>query len=468
MPDYRSPAYQPPIQKPVAKSNAGLQFSSQVSSSSPTPPTPVAPGPQMNQYPQYMTNPYFHAAPPPPPPAPHPTAATAAPHPPRQPPLYHHHTQPLPAGATPPILSQPTPGQRMHHGRPLPHKRSSYFQLPQQHPPGIHHHQQQQQQHAATMSSAPAPSIAGHHPSPATIASSTVGMAPARRVSSATSNSSRSGTMTTATTMGRPSYPSYPPTQTNLVRRSSSTASSNPQTGYVAIMRRQKATAWSERTQMEDPRVVAARRVAKMKAAQAVYNGGRNMASTAGGKSKHANGGSMTYGPGTMIGAAVPTRLLANELDGDDQADLMQQQQQHRRNGSGVSSGGSVNRQGSAANSQRTTGQHSSKPGTPVTATESPKDIPSIVEPGVTPTSKSNSLNSAHGQQAPAAANADANANAHPERPGTAASDGSATEEDFGKLTEMVGPVSMQKLTSVTDELKRRGSVDERSSNMTG
>ncbi|KAI5280698.1 hypothetical protein KEM54_003569, partial [Ascosphaera aggregata] len=53
-------------------------------------------------------------------------------------------------------------------------------------------------------------------------------------------------------------------------------------------------------------------------------------------------------------------------------------------------------------------------------------------------------------------------------RPTTATSEGSATEEDFGKLTEMVGPASIQKLTSVAEDLKRRGSVDERTSTMKG
>ncbi|MBE7180711.1 MAG: hypothetical protein INR71_05810, partial [Terriglobus roseus] len=52
------------------------------------------------------------------------------------------------------------------------------------------------------------------------------------------------------------------------------TASSIPPTSYVALMRKQKATVWSAHAQQEDPRLVAAQRQAKMRAAMEVVGGG--------------------------------------------------------------------------------------------------------------------------------------------------------------------------------------------------
>ncbi|KAF8469452.1 hypothetical protein BDZ91DRAFT_52380 [Kalaharituber pfeilii] len=146
---------------------------------------------------------------------------------------------------------------------------------------------------------------------------------------------------------------------------------SNPQQdAYVATLRKQKATVWCERAQMEDPRMIAAQRAAKVRATMEVTgasylqdigaHGGSSSNSPAsslyGGVSGHttspsftlssarpsklvaasgvntvkkkawvkSNGGSghgsskqIVMDPGSLIVGAVPTRLSASEVMGD-------------------------------------------------------------------------------------------------------------------------------------------------------
>ena len=57
------------------------------------------------------------------------------------------------------------------------------------------------------------------------------------------------------------------------LRRSGSSRSSHSPGGYVALMRKQKATVWCDRSQHEDPRIMAQQKAAKLRAAQEVVSG---------------------------------------------------------------------------------------------------------------------------------------------------------------------------------------------------
>ncbi|KAK1574584.1 uncharacterized protein LY79DRAFT_487885, partial [Colletotrichum navitas] len=80
---------------------------------------------------------------------------------------------------------------------------------------------------------------------------------------------------TFSTTSSVPPPAAYRTSPTNDLRRSSSSRSGgSPQpTGYVALLRKQKATVWCDRAQYEDPRLVAQQRAAKMRATLEVIGG---------------------------------------------------------------------------------------------------------------------------------------------------------------------------------------------------
>ncbi|OAX77682.1 hypothetical protein ACJ72_08016, partial [Emergomyces africanus] len=158
---------------------------------------------------------------------------------------------------------------------------------------------------------------------------------PVRRGSNATTSTTSTG--------GNGALPPGHPNAHPDVRRSSSSRSVHAPIGYVALMRKQKATVWCDRAQQEDPRVVAQRRAAKQRAAMEVHGGGGRSATLAStGKIRHNTASrSMSYNTGTMVGAGVPLRLSANEIgDGEDDMDN-DGTPFHRRTGSGRSSTGS-------------------------------------------------------------------------------------------------------------------------------
>ncbi|EFQ35804.1 uncharacterized protein GLRG_10999 [Colletotrichum graminicola M1.001] len=86
---------------------------------------------------------------------------------------------------------------------------------------------------------------------------------------------------TFSTTSSVPPPAAYRTSPTNDLRRSSSSRSGgSPQpTGYVALLRKQKATVWCDRAQHEDPRLVAQQRAAKMRATLEVIGGQQRSAS---------------------------------------------------------------------------------------------------------------------------------------------------------------------------------------------
>ncbi|TAQ83504.1 hypothetical protein B7494_g8172 [Chlorociboria aeruginascens] len=152
----------------------------------------------------------------------------------------------------------------------------------------------------------------------------------------------------------------------DLQRSTSSRSGGSVQpTSYVALMRKQKATVWCDRAQQEDPRILAAQKAAKMRTrlevvsgpmAGRVSNSGTN--SLAGSNRvtakirHHGKAGLVGFGfgfsPGDLVGGVggVPMRLSASEVEGGDSDDDADSGQggyglDHRRTGSGRSSVGS-------------------------------------------------------------------------------------------------------------------------------
>ena len=159
---------------------------------------------------------------------------------------------------------------------------------------------------------------------------------------------------------------------TTAVRSTSSTS-------YVALMRKQKATVWCDRAQVEDPRIIDAQRAAKVQAVMEIAGGlhhdGRmstssnNVRFSVGIRSKirlHSVPKASTYTAlANLHGAGVPMRLSASELDEEnsDKAEDSKYINYHRRNGIGRSSIGSGPRTNSCSNSGRVCSNYSTPQG---------------------------------------------------------------------------------------------------------
>ncbi len=126
-------------------------------------------------------------------------------------------------------------------------------------------------------------------------------------------------------------------------------------------MRKQKATVWCDRAQHEDPRLMAQQKAAKMRATMEVIGGDRaGRTSTSGSGSlagsnrvtakirHHGKSGLVGYSPSELVGGVggVPMRLSASEVEGGDSDDDTDSANMynHRRTGSGRSSVGSGRR----------------------------------------------------------------------------------------------------------------------------
>lgn len=212
-------------------------------------------------------------------------------------------------------------------------------------------------------------------------------------------------------------------------------------------MRRQKGTVWCDRAQPEDPRVQAQKRMAKQRAHMELHGAaGSNSLRTntlSSGKIRHSgkSGAPTGFSPSTLVGATVPLRLSANEIgDEDDDRESEGGMYQHRRTNSNRSSLGSMTHYPSGY--QRPQGK---------TPPNEQANIPEVVETGpqanivaadTTPTDQSTEDSSAVEQE----------------------------EQDFGGLGDISAPsaadAAIQKAKKA-EELRRRGSVDERTTSMT-
>jgi hypothetical protein len=214
---------------------------------------------------------------------------------------------------------------------------------------------------------------------------------------------------------------------------------------YVALMRRQKATVWCDRAQPEDPRLRQQKLVDKKRAYLEVHGAGGGRASTLGsGKGKHA-GKVADLSPSALVGATVPVRLSANEV-GDAEDDARSEKDfPYRRTGSGRSSTGSSHRypSGYQRNTQSTMGSNSTPP-------NEKTDLPGVSE---------------HPSMDKAADHKDTTSSKD-----DAASRNSEQEDNFGTVGDMEAPnaatLAEQKAKMAAD-IRRRGSVDDRSTSMT-
>ncbi|USW51628.1 hypothetical protein Slin15195_G049470 [Septoria linicola] len=245
------------------------------------------------------------------------------------------------------------------------------------------------------------------------------------------------------------------------VRRSTSSRSNSSisPTSYVALMRKQKATVWCDRAQHEDPRILVAQRQARMRAAAEVAGGQSYTAASrtstsssgmvGGVRSKirhHGAPKASAYKTAMLGGAGVPMRLSASEVDDGNNSDEDTGGRYHVRNGSARSNGsGSARRGHSHLNPNYSNGN------TP---------------PGVSP------VDSIGEEETPMPREGSIQGDDYFNQIGGDGGSGSS-EEKFGD----VGGLPTRKITaeeqirqqqSNADDLRRRGSVDERTMTMSG
>lgn len=322
-----------------------------------------------------------------------------------------------------------------------------------------------------------------------------------RTLSNATSSTSASYNVPS---VNRPNS-GGPSSYSSSIRRSTSSrsgASQGPPSSYVALLRKQKATVWCDRAQHEDPRLLAQQRAAKVRA-QAEMVGGAKPASTAG-KSNNSSGGGITGGvrskirhhgavkasaysgglgaPGNLSGAGVPMRLSASEVDDEQNSDNGEDaldRRYHQRNGSGRSSLGSHHRSHSgyfsvngvtpnptAAMVIRTRSNNSNgstPPGTSPVETRRNSLPLSRHQSATTPISTQEETPMPDGQSS---------RNDYFEHAGGSGGSGGslASEERFGEASSLhsYGAPAPPATKKTADDLRRRGSVDDRTATMSG
>ncbi|EGS17216.1 uncharacterized protein CTHT_0065330 [Thermochaetoides thermophila DSM 1495] len=263
----------------------------------------------------------------------------------------------------------------------------------------------------------------------------------------------------------------------------SGSGSPHPSQGlsYVALLRKQKATVWCERAQFEDPRLLAQQRAAKMRAhreVEALVAGtasGRTLTGLSigagGGKMKIRHHGKTTvmgYFPGGNINgvSGVPVRLSATEVEGEDSEE---EDRYHRRNS--AASGGRRN--------MTMTGTYRSG-GARWSPADGPSRRGSVVEQG-TDSNNNNNNNSAGNTTPGADAGGNNDTGGSGSKANSFASGSSAlAAERLDSVPELASNTSglagnsakhavltREKSVKSIDELRRRGSVDERTMTLT-
>ncbi|TKA29596.1 hypothetical protein B0A50_03610 [Salinomyces thailandicus] len=288
---------------------------------------------------------------------------------------------------------------------------------------------------------------------------------------SSTSSTSTTAGLQRATTNSSLTNASNPPRRSTSSR---STASASP-TSYVALMRKQKATVWCDRAQHEDPRILAAQRSAKTRAAMEVAGGHHLTPQTrtstsstgmvGGVRSKirhHGAPKASTYTGGThLVGSVgVPMRLSASEVDEGDSDEEAgaggQYNKYHARNGSGRSSLGS----GKRGHNNSYLGNGSTPPlgHSPVESMGEliEEETPVPGQYGQQQQQRSEDYFGQSGGQG-----------------GSGDSIDTTSEERFGNVgglpqTRMKGGGTVVRNRKTSEELRRRGSVDDRTTTMSG
>ena len=263
-------------------------------------------------------------------------------------------------------------------------------------------------------------------------------------------------------------YTGFTPSRTpsnvsSHISRTSSTrsgASVSPGS-YVALMRKQKATVWCDRAQHEDPRIAAQKKAARVRAAREINSSllsveGRTSTSGSMGSSsmgvrskiRHHGVPKTTGYSANLVGGGVPMRLSANEVGDEGTYRPNSGSIRHERTGSRGSAGSqsrflNVGPGGQQRYSSGSPGNNGNR-GSPGTN----EGIPELEE---TPVPGDHQTTG------------DYFSGAIPQ-----ASSGSSSEREssFGKAEQMKGPSAARTEGRTSDELRRRGSVDERTNTM--
>lgn len=257
----------------------------------------------------------------------------------------------------------------------------------------------------------------------------------------------------------------------NSLRRSisSRSAASTTQCGYVALMRKQKATVWCDRAQHEDPRLLAQQKAARLRAVMEVNGGSQGRTSTSGSlgsggmgvRSKirhHGAPKAVGYTPASLIGGGVPMRLSASEVgdegSSDDDTDSARYNQ---RTASGRSSFASYRKY----SAPRPPGRLSQGSTPPSGQGASPDEgIPELADPTPVPGNHQRTAAGTHDYF---------NQSLSGQNTSGGSGSGSSGERHFGDVGTLGAPGGAPKRTDAhrtADELRRRGSVDDRAMTM--
>ncbi|KAJ5575900.1 hypothetical protein N7535_002826 [Penicillium sp. DV-2018c] len=260
---------------------------------------------------------------------------------------------------------------------------------------------------------------------------------PSRRLSSTTTSTSSTGNHPVA----------HAGHNVSDIRRTASSRSANSQLGYVALMRRQKATVWCDRAQPEDARMREQILRDKKRAYLEVHGSGAGRAGPlGGGKIRHGPKGISEFSPSNLVGAKVPVRLSANEVgDGDEDASSFDGAL-HKRTGSGRSSLGSAHRYPSGySRPHGTMGSNSTPPNEKTDLPEVSENTPAEIQ--AEEKSRLSSLVKDDGA--------------------TTHSSEQERDDIVGDMQAPSAAISATEKAKRAAELRRRGSVDERTTSMT-
>jgi hypothetical protein len=262
------------------------------------------------------------------------------------------------------------------------------------------------------------------------------------------------------------------------LRRSTSSRSGGtiaPASGYVALLRKQKATVWCDRAQYEDPRTAAQQRAAKKRATLEVVGGGRSntygSVGSAGGRTNtgisatgkvaakirhHGKPSVVGYAPGeNHVGVGgVPLRLSATEVEAESSDEDDASKMHHRRTGS---SGRSSTGSGRRAVTYRTSMGPASLSGRRYSPGDTPERAGSLAGEGTSSAPAADDSGSAKALSFASGSEA--------ERADQVADLDNAPRLASNSL--MHSALTREKSVKNPEELRRRGSVDERTATLT-